>query len=122
MIDADAHNAIADLFALEQMKPKYTKNPVIRALTEEIATGHVIDASERAQLADEVTRAAPAIGQEAPKRLVKLREDIELVSLDALIDRFESDIEGPKARHEGHWQEFFNSNHFALQLIFSRPP
>jgi len=103
------------------VQPKYTKNPVIRAITEEVATGHVIDAGERARLADEVTLAARAIGREAPERLVRLREDIESVSLDALIDLFEKDLEGRHARDEDHWQTFFNNNRFALQLIFSTP-
>lgn len=58
VIDADTHNAIADLFKLDPVKPKYTQNPVIRAITEEVATGHVTEPTERIQLADEVTHAA----------------------------------------------------------------
>jgi hypothetical protein len=121
VIEADTHNAIAELFGLDPVGPKYTRNPVIRAITEEVATGHVTDPSERIQLADEVTRAAPAIGREAPERLMKLRADIELVSLDALIEQFEADLDGPHARDEDHWQGFFNINRFGLQLIFSAP-
>ncbi|WP_448002689.1 Shedu anti-phage system protein SduA domain-containing protein [Agromyces bauzanensis] len=121
VIDADTHNAIAGLFGMKPMEPKYTKNPVIRALTEEVATGHVTDAGERALIADELTVAAPAIAREAPERLVQLREDIELVSLEALIEQFEKDLEGPHSRDEGHWQTFFSNNRFALQLIFSAP-
>lgn len=121
VIDADVHNAIADLFGLDSVEPKYAKNPVIRALTEEVSTGHVTDASERVLLADEVTLAAEAIGREAPARLVKLRQDIEMVSLDALIQQFEEYLEGPHLRDEDHWQSFFNNNRFALQLIFSMP-
>jgi hypothetical protein len=121
VIDADAHNAIADLFGLKPIEPKYTRNPVIRAITEEVATGHVTDTSERALLADEVTVAAPTIGREAPERLMRLREDIELVSLNTLIEQFEKDLQGPYSRDEDHWQTFFNNNRFALQLVFSTP-
>lgn len=52
---------------------------------------------------------------------MRLRQDIELVSLDTLIEKFERDLDGPHARDEDHWQEFFNANRFALQLIFSTP-
>lgn len=121
VIDADAHNAIADLFGLDPVEPKYTRNPVIRGITEEVATGHVTDPSERILLADEVTVAAPTIGREAPERLVRLREDIEAVSLNTVIEYFEKDLEGPYSRDENHWQTFFNNNRFALQLIFSTP-
>ena len=121
VIDADAHNAIADLFGLQAVGPKYTRNPVIRAITEEAATGHVTNTADRALLADEMTIAAPTIGREAPERLMRLREDLELVSLDTLIDQFKRDLEGPHSRDEDHWQTFFNNNHFALQLVFSTP-
>ena len=121
VIDADTHNALAVLFDLDLGKPKYTQNPVIRALTEEVYTGHVTDATDRSRLADEMTVAAPAIARESPERLVRLREDIQLVSLEALIDRFEQNLDGPHSKNESHWQEFFQANHFALQLIFSTP-
>ncbi|MDR6689083.1 hypothetical protein J2Y41_004687 [Arthrobacter sp. 1088] len=121
VVDADSHNAIAELFGLEEVQPKYARNPVIRALTEEVLTGHVTDAADRSILADEITAAAPALAQEAPERLVRLRDDIELVSLAALIERFENDLEGPHSRDEDRWQRFFQANQFALQLIFSAP-
>ena len=64
----------------------------------------------------------PAIAREAPERLVRLREDIELVwARKTLISQFEKDLEGPYSRNEDHWQKFFQANHFALQLIFSTP-
>ena len=121
VIDADSHNAIADLFGWDLVHPRSAKNPVIRSLVEEVATGHVTEASDRALLADELTVAAPKIAREAPRRLIRLREDLELVSLEALIERFAKDLDGPHSRDEGHWQEFFQNNHFALQLIFSAP-
>ncbi|MCT9872005.1 DUF4263 domain-containing protein [Paenarthrobacter aurescens] len=119
--DAEAHNALTDLLHSNDVGPKYTKHPVIRAITEEVATGHVTTAEDRVTLANAVTDAAPKIAQEDPQRLVKLRDDIELVSLDALIAEFESNLEGSKANSEPHWQRFFGNNHFALQLILSTP-
>jgi hypothetical protein len=121
VMEADWQNAIADLFGLEPVEPKFGRNPVIRALTEEVSTGHVTDPGDRALLVDEITLAAPAIAVEAPERLVQLREDIELVSLQALIERFEKDLNGSFSRDEDHWQDFFYANRFALQMIFSTP-
>lgn len=121
VIQTDTHNAVANLFDLVPVTPKYTRHPVIRALTEEVQTGHVVSALDRSLLADEITSAAPKIGRESPTRLVQLREDIELASLDTLIERFEADLDGGYSRDEGHWQKFFNANRFALQLLFSSP-
>ncbi|WP_168404531.1 Shedu anti-phage system protein SduA domain-containing protein [Arthrobacter silvisoli] len=119
--DAEAHNAFMDLLHSKRVDPKYTKHKVIREITEEVATGHVTTAEDRIALAGAVSEAAPKIAQEDPQRLVQLRDDLELVSLDTLIAEFESNLEGSKANSESHWQKFFGNNHFALQLIFSTP-
>lgn len=121
VIEADTHNAVADLFGETRVGPKYTRNPAIRAITEEVATGHVTDANDRALIADELTAIAPVIAAETPRRLVQLRDDIELVSLQSLIERCSGDLDGPYSNDEGHWQEFFAANKFALQLLFAAP-
>lgn len=121
VVDAECHNAVADLFKLDRVEPKYGTNDVIRAITEEVSTGHVMDAADRVVLVDQVALAAPKVAREAPERFGRLRGDIELVSLEVLIDRFESDLNGGHSRDEGHWQRFFNTNRFALQQTFSTP-
>ncbi len=121
VIDAERHNAVVDLFNLDPVEPKYGKNPVIRALTEEVATGHVMDPSDRVTLVDQVVLEAPKVAHEAPKQFGRLREDIELVSLEVLIEQFEQGFAGRAARNEGHWQQFFATNSFALQQVFSAP-
>lgn len=121
VIDANCHNAVADLFGLEMVEPKYSRNEVIRDLTEEVATGSVTNAADRALLVDELVRAAPAVAHEAPERFIQLREDIELVSLEVLIAQFEADLAGRYSKDEDHWQKFFYANQFALQQVFATP-
>ncbi|MCM3778812.1 DUF4263 domain-containing protein [Microbacterium hydrocarbonoxydans] len=121
VIEAETHNAIAPLFDLPEAEPIRGRHPMVKLLTEEVATGHVMNVTDRELLADAVTNAAPVLAGEAPERLVKLRDDIELVSLDALISQFERDLSGRFASNEGHWQGFFNRNRFALQLLFAAP-
>jgi hypothetical protein len=121
VIAAECHNALADLFHLDRVEPRYARNNVIRALTEEVATGHVMDESDRATLVEQVAIVAPKFAQESPERFGRLRQDIELVSLKVLIDRFEEGLEGPHASDESHWQSFFEVNRFALQQVFSMP-
>jgi hypothetical protein len=121
VIDAERHNAVADLFNLKRVEPKYGKNAVIRAITEEVATGYVIDAAGRASLVDQVVLQAPKVAHEAPEQFGRLREDIELVSLEVLIEQFEQGLVGRAGRDEGHWQKFFTTNPFALQQVFSAP-
>jgi hypothetical protein len=121
VISAECHNAVADLFNLPPVEPKFGKNAVIRAITEEVATGHVMDAADRAILVDQVVLEASKVAHEAPRRFGRLREDIELVSLEVLIEQFERGFVGGAARDERHWQKFFTANSFALQQVFSAP-
>lgn len=121
VIDAERYNAVADLFDLDRVEPRYGRNPVIRAITEEIATGYVMNVTERASLVDQVMLAAPKVAHENPRQFGRLREDIELVSLEVLIEQFEQGLTGRAARDESHWQEFFTANPFALQQVFSAP-
>lgn len=121
VVDAECHNAVAVLFGMDLVQPKYGRNAVIRALTEEVATGHVMNPEDRDVLASELARAAPALAREAPERLGQLRADIELVSLEALIERFATSLAGKHATDEPYWQDFFNANRFALAQVFSTP-
>lgn len=121
VLEAGVRNVLADLLGLEKIEPKYARNPVINALTEEVATGHVTTAADREALADAVAKAAPKLAEENPRRLVQLREDIEMVTLDTVIAEFEDGMHGAPSNDEDHWQKFFERNQFALQLIFSTP-
>lgn len=121
VLESGVNNVLADLLGLEKVEPKYARNPVINALTEEVATGYVTTAADREALADAVSRAAPKLAEENPRRLVQLREDIEMVTLDTVIAEFEDGMHGAPSNNEDHWQKFFERNQFALQLIFSTP-
>lgn len=121
VLDAERVNAVADLFNLDRVEPKYGRNAIINAITEEVATGYVMDAADRATLVNTVRLEAPKVAHEAPEQFGRLREDIELVSLEVLIERFERGFVGSAARDEDHWQAFFATNPFALQQVFSAP-
>jgi hypothetical protein len=120
VIAAERINAVGDLFGLPTAEPKYGRNAVVRAITEEVAKGYVMDADSRAALVDQIVVEAPQVAHEAPERFGKLREDIELVSLEVLIGQFEHGLRHA-AGNEAHWQEFFAKNPFALQQVFAAP-
>ena len=121
VLTSERNNILADLLGLEEQDVKYGRNPMIKALTEEVEHGHITTASDRAALVEHVANQAAKVAEEAPERLYKLSSDIELVSLEALIRRFEADLTGPNRANEKHWQEFFEENQFALQQLFATP-
>ena len=57
--------------------------------------------------------------QEQPGKLVKLRKDIDLVSLDELIKKF-NEMLGDDLE-EFYWQRLFEENPFILNMIFGIP-
>ncbi|MGY4495934.1 Shedu immune nuclease family protein [Pseudomonas sp. TE3610] len=59
------------------------------------------------------------IAEAKPAALVKLQSEIELVTLDVLIKRFEAMLE--KRTVESDWQRFFNANKFILTMAFGYP-
>jgi hypothetical protein len=62
---------------------------------------------------------AAEIAKTEPQALLRLKADIELVTLKELIASFESQLE--KNLTETHWQTFFLGNPFILSLVFSVP-
>ncbi len=59
------------------------------------------------------------IAQKAPQQLLQLRRDIELVTFEILIAKYEEML--AKNLPEARWQELFNENPFILNLAFGYP-
>jgi hypothetical protein len=60
-----------------------------------------------------------SLARDEPQELMKLRADIELVTLERMIEKFDSML--AKQLTEGKWQQFFEDNRFILSLVFTRP-
>lgn len=66
-----------------------------------------------------VRSVAKKIATENPAELYELTETIELVTLDALIEKFV--VKLGKKLTENHWQKFLIGNHFILRAAFALP-
>ncbi|MFT6030738.1 MAG: hypothetical protein ACI8O8_002484 [Oleiphilaceae bacterium] len=66
-----------------------------------------------------IERNAKKIAQDQPEMFFKLRNDIELVTLEQLIEKYEQML--GKRLNEGHWQALFNENPFILSMAFGCP-
>lgn len=66
-----------------------------------------------------VSKNRRAIAEKQPEALVKLQEEIELVTLEQLIEKFE--IMFAKNHKEDKWQKLFNDNPFILTMAFGYP-
>jgi hypothetical protein len=74
---------------------------------------------DRHSIVDAVTKNAKSIASNDPKEFIQLQKDIELVSLDALIESFRQALE--RNRAEKAWQELFELNPFILSMVFGYP-
>ena len=92
----------------------------MRKLFTKVAQGHeVLTDEERDALMESMSRHTKAIAESAPVSLAKLKSDIELVTLEKLIEDFREKIriQWPERR----WQEFLSENPFVLEMVFGYP-
>ena len=66
-----------------------------------------------------ITKNVKSFAETKPEKLAKLQDEIELVKLDTLIQRYEEMLINEK--QESRWQHFLNENSFALSLVFGYP-
>lgn len=110
---AAAYNHIAYRLGVEQ-KPLPTNNDAISKMLRI----KISDTDKKAAMSM-VTEDKSAVKQTDPITLAKLKNDIELVSLERLISSYEDLLS--KRTKEDTWQELFNQNPFILSLAFGYP-
>ncbi|TWA88990.1 uncharacterized protein DUF4263 [Bradyrhizobium stylosanthis] len=116
-----AHNSLLtplDSRTYPAREPKYRKDAVRDAIG---ARGEGIDFSKADQKAivSAATAATRTARKTEPALLLRLSREIEVVTLEELLDRFEAMLE--KNLNETTWQTFFSENPFVLRLAFGHP-
>jgi hypothetical protein len=119
--ETETHNVFADVLGLAHENVSEGRHPIIKAITRSITEDTPLDEAEREALVSQMTTESLTAAKESPKAFGKLRQDIELVTLQVLIDQFRAGLNGSIARSEDKWQEFFEKNIFALQQLFAAP-
>lgn len=116
---ATAHNLLAEKIGAPTIRVSAGRHPVRRMITARAMGEEVLEEQEQDAVIHMLSQSAKAMGQEQTEQLAKLQSDIELVTLDALIERYEAMLS--KKLAEDRWQEFFNENPFILNLAFGYP-
>lgn len=117
--DATTHNFFAEKLGKPAIEVTTGRSPVRRMITARAMGEEVLPEAEQDAVIHALTKSARSLGPEQTERLAKLQGDIELVTLDALIARFE-DMLG-KSLNEDRWQAFFHENPFILHMAFGYP-
>jgi len=114
-----AHNIFAERLGVSKLDPKTGLHPYRKLFTAVALGKEELSEEDQNTVIDALTSHAVDIATDQPEKLVKLRSDIELVTLEALIARYEEMLSGKLV--EGRWQDFFNENPFILNMAFGYP-
>jgi hypothetical protein len=117
-----AHNALLTALDPQQFPaqaPPYRKDAIVEALGRNPNRALPLSTADRTAIVTAAKSAIRPLSRRGPKGLLELSREIEIVTLDALIERLR-DMLGKKLK-EGVWQEFFLDNSFVLRLAFSLP-
>jgi hypothetical protein len=114
-----AHNILAERLGVPKLEPKAGRHPYRKLFTAVVQGKEELSEQDQNAVIGALSRHVESIAEEQPEKLAKLRGDIELVTLEALIKRYEEML-GDKLA-EGRWQDFFNENPFILSMAFGYP-
>ncbi len=117
--DATAYNSLAKKLGQPEIPVKIGRHPLRKLFTNVVQDKEPWTEKQQDEVISIVSNNARTIAETNPEKLAKLQSDIELVTLERLIERFEKMI--CKKLVEQNWQEFFSKNQFILTLAFGYP-
>ncbi len=117
--ETTAHNILADRLGVPKLEPKAGRHPYRKLFTAVAQSKEELSKEDQNAVIGALSKHAESIAEEQPEKLAKLRGDIELVTLEALIKRYEEMLSLKLV--EGRWQNFFNENPFILNMAFGYP-
>ena len=117
---ATTRNILAERLGQPLVSVKVGRNPLRKRITEAVIRGEdSLSQDEQDDVFDLLLKNTKAIAITRPNKLAILKNDIELVTLEALIQRYEEMLNTRLA--ENRWQEFLNENSFLLNMVFGYP-
>ena len=102
----------------EKSRP-YRKDAIFKLIASDGASPLLLSAADQCAAVRIVDQNKREIAQKAPQQLLQLRKDIELVTLEVLISKYERML--AKDALEAGWQKLFNDHPFILNLAFGYP-
>jgi hypothetical protein len=117
--DTAAYNILADRLGLVKRNPQTGKHPYRKLFTAVAQGDEELSKEDQNAVIGALSNHVANIAEDQPEKLAKLRGDIELVTLEALIKRYEEMLDAKLG--EDRWQDFFNENPFILNMAFGYP-
>ena len=116
----ETYNYLAERIGKPARPLKFGHHPVRKRLTTYLKSeGKGLSDDEQEEVLDTVIENVTAISESKPERLARLQADIELVTLEVLIERFGKMM--TQKHSEEDWQRFLDTNPFVLGMAFGYP-
>ena len=113
-------NFFAEAIGKPTVSIKTGRSPLRKSITDTLLRGEsFLSEDEQEEVLNVVAKNTKSIARSKPEKLATLKKDIELVTLEGLIDRYQEMMN--TKRPEGDWQKFLNANSFILGLAFGYP-
>ena len=117
--DGTIYNLLAERIGKPQVPVTVGRHPLRKLFTAVAQGQEPLSDDEQAAMVRVFEKNVKAIAETEPDKLAKLQHDIDLVTLETLIARYEEMIN--KELTEKRWQDFLNENPFILSLAFGYP-
>lgn len=114
-----AYNILAERLGVPKLDPKTGRHPYRRLFTAVAQGKEELSEADQNAVIGALSNHAADIANNQPKKLSKLRSDIDLVTLESLVKRYEVML--CEKLVERRWQDFFNENPFILNMAFGYP-
>ena len=118
--EATVYKIFAGKIGLPEKVVKSVQKPLRKFFTAVAQGEEPLSEDEQEEMLRLLTRNTSRIAEEKPEKLTVLKREIELVTLDRLIERYESMMKDKKLK-EKDWQLFLSENPFILNLGFGYP-
>ena len=117
---AATHNFFAETIGQPTVPIRTGRSPMRKSITEAVLRGEAsLSEDEQEEVLRVLARNAKTIAASKPKKLATLQRDIELVTLESLIERYQEMMKADLK--EKDWQDFLDANSFILSLAFGSP-
>ncbi len=117
--EAKSYNILAENLGLPARPVKVGRHPLRKLITAFVSGEELLASDDQDAVLNVLTKNTKSVAEAKPEKLAKLQSEIELVTLELLINRYEEMID--KRLNEDRWQSFFNENPFILSMAFGYP-
>jgi Domain of unknown function (DUF4263) len=112
-------NLFASRIGEEEKPIALGRHPLTRLVARATQGDEYLEEAEQEAILNALSKNTKAIAETKPEKLAKLHNDIELVTLEVLIEQYTVMLN--QRLNESRWQNFFNKNPFILSLVFGYP-